>query len=112
MCGIDLQVFICLSVCLSVNANLSSPSSKLYYIEIATSDIDIRYTYIGDPPYVEVKFHFELSVHSIIINVSRVLMSSGNHGKSGKNVPCMQKSWNLIKTLNNHGKIMEFCEII
>ena len=31
-------------------------------------------------------------------------MSSGNHGKSHKKVPCMEKSWNLKKTtLNNHG---------
>ena len=38
----------------------------------------------------------------------RVPISSGNHGKSRKKVPCMEKSWNL----KNHGKIMEFCEII
>ena len=46
----------------------------------------------------------------------RVPTSTGNHGKLGKSpkkVPCMEKSWNLKKeTLNNHGKIMEFCEII
>ena len=29
-----------------------------------------------------------------------------------KKVPCMEKSCNLKKTLNNHGQIMEFCEII
>ena len=29
-----------------------------------------------------------------------------------KKVPCMKKSWNLEKSQNNHGKIMEFCEII
>ena len=28
-----------------------------------------------------------------------------------KKVPCMKKSWNLKKKLNNHGKIMEFCEL-
>ena len=28
-----------------------------------------------------------------------------------KKFHCMEKSWNL-KKLNNHGKIMEFCEII
>ena len=45
----------------------------------------------------------------------RVPTSSGNHGKPGKSqkeVPCMEKSRNLKKTLNNHGKIMEFYEII
>ena len=45
----------------------------------------------------------------------RVPTSSGNHGKPGKSLkkaPCMEKSWNLKKPLNNHGKIMEFCEII
>ena len=44
----------------------------------------------------------------------RVPTSSGNHGipgKSQKKVTCMEKSWNL-KNLNNHGKIMDFCEII
>ena len=42
----------------------------------------------------------------------RVPTSSGKYGKPGKslkNVPCIEKSWNL-KNLNNHGKIMEFCE--
>ena len=34
--------------------------------------------------------------------------SSGNTGKSRKNVPCMEQSWNLKKP----EKIMEFCEII
>ena len=29
-----------------------------------------------------------------------------------KKVPCMEKSWNLKKKLNNHGKIMGVCEII
>ena len=29
-----------------------------------------------------------------------------------KKVSCMEKSLNLKKTLNNHGKIMELCEII
>ena len=29
-----------------------------------------------------------------------------------KTVPCMEKSWNLKKKLNNHGIIMDFCEII
>ena len=29
-----------------------------------------------------------------------------------KKVPCMEKSWNLKKKMNNPGKIMEFCEIV
>ena len=29
-----------------------------------------------------------------------------------KKVSCLEKSWDLKKTLNNHGKIMEVCEII
>ena len=29
-----------------------------------------------------------------------------------KKVPRIAKSWNLKKTLNNHGKFIEFCEII
>ena len=33
-------------------------------------------------------------------------------GKSRQKVPCMEKSWNLKKKLINHGKIMEFCDII
>ena len=44
---------------------------------------------------------------------ARVPTSSENHGKPGKSqikIPCMEKSWNLIKA-ENHGKIMEFCEI-
>ena len=51
---------------------------------------------------------------SLVRNKTRVPTSSGNHGKPGKSlkkVPCMKKSWNL-KKLNNHGKIMEFCEIV
>ena len=54
------------------------------------------------------------SNQKIIMHLIRVPTSSGNHGKPGKsskNVPCMENSWNL-KNLNNHGKIMEFCEII
>ena len=43
--------------------------------------------------------------------MTRVPTSTGKPGKSKKNVPCMEKSWNL-KKLKNHGKIMEFCEII
>ena len=46
---------------------------------------------------------------------SSISRFSGNHGKPGKSlkkVPCMKKLWNLKKTLNNHGKIREFCEII
>ena len=37
-----------------------------------------------------------------------------NLEKAQKKVPCMEKSWNLKKKKinNNHGKIMEFCEII
>ena len=45
----------------------------------------------------------------------RVPTSSGNPGKPGKSlkqVPCVEKSWNLKKSLNNHGKIMEICEIM
>ena len=42
----------------------------------------------------------------------RVPTSTGKPGKSQKKVPCMEKSWNLKKNLKNHGKIMEFCEII
>ena len=40
---------------------------------------------------------------------SRVPTSSGNHGKPGKaqiKIPCMEKSWNLIKaekSWKNHG---------
>ena len=32
--------------------------------------------------------------------------------KITKKVPCMEKSWNLKKKLNNQGKIMEFYDII
>ena len=42
----------------------------------------------------------------------RVLTSSGNHGNPGKSlkkVPCMEFE---KKHINNHGKIMEFCEIV
>ena len=45
----------------------------------------------------------------------RVPTSTGKPGKSQKKVPCMEKSWNLKKfekSWKNHGKIMEFCEII
>ena len=34
------------------------------------------------------------------------------HGRSHQKLPCMEISWNLKKKNNNHGKIMEFCEII
>ena len=41
---------------------------------------------------------------------TRVLTSSGNHGKPGKSpkkVPCMEKSWNLKKP-EKSWKVMEF----
>ena len=38
-------------------------------------------------------------------------MHQGKPGKLSKEVPYMEKSLNL-ESLNNHGKIMEFCEII
>ena len=45
----------------------------------------------------------------------RVPTSSGNHGKPGKSLKSSMHG-NIMefkkKTLNNHGKIMEFCEII
>ena len=44
----------------------------------------------------------------------KVPTSSGNHGKPGKSlkkVPCIEKSWNL-KSLNNHGKILDFFLLI
>ena len=39
------------------------------------------------------------------------LWKSWKTWKTTKKVPCMEKSWNL-KKLNNHGKIMEYSEII
>ena len=38
---------------------------------------------------------------------NRVPTSSGNHGKPGKlqiKIPCMEKSWNLIKTEKSWNK--------
>ena len=60
---------------------------------------------------------FNVPMATKVICFSRLLRvptSSGNHGKPGKShkkAPCMEKSWNLKKKLNNLGKIMEFCEI-
>ena len=34
----------------------------------------------------------------------------GKPGKSPNKVPYIEKSWNLKKNWNNHGKFMEFCE--
>ena len=45
--------------------------------------------------------HFITKSHML----HRVPTSSGNHGKPGKSqikIPCMEKSWNLIKA-ENHG---------
>ena len=42
---------------------------------------------------------------------THVFFYTGHLSKEILKVPCMEKSWNL-KNLNNHGKIMEFCEII
>ena len=44
----------------------------------------------------------------------RVPMSSGNHGKTGKSRKNVHawKNHGISKNLINHGKIMEFCEII
>ena len=56
-----------------------------------------------------------ISISETYIGLFRIPTSSGNHGQPGKSlkkVPCMEKSWNLKKTLNNHGEILEFCEII
>ena len=39
--------------------------------------------------------------------VLEIMENLENH----KKVPCLKRSWNL-KKMNNHGKIMEFCEII
>ena len=41
---------------------------------------------------------------------SHKLWKSWKTWKITKKVPCMEKSGNLIKKLNNHGKVMEFCE--
>ena len=58
---------------------------------------------------------FNLDYLTVDLTVNRVPTSSGNHGKPGKSpkkVPCMEKTWNLKKKLNNHRQIMEFYEII
>ena len=48
----------------------------------------------------------------LILQGSHKLWKSWKTWKITKKVPCMEKSWNLKKTLNNQGKIMEFYEII
>ena len=48
-----------------------------------------------------------LKNHSDCVRVPTSLEIMENQEK----VPCMETSWNLKKT-NNHGKIMEFCDII
>ena len=72
---------------------------------------------------VQKEYYPDMGVHKCIrfvlvfktSQLARVPTSSGNHGKPGKSLKISsmhRKSWNLKKTLNNHGKIMEFCEII
>ena len=53
------------------------------------------------------------SVCGAFIIQHRVPTSSGNHGKPGKSKNFHAwKIYGFLKSLNNHGKIMEFCEII
>ena len=52
-----------------------------------------------------------MSMVSCLNQGSHKLWKSWKTWKITKKVPCMEKSWNL-KKMNNHGKIMEFCEII
>ena len=50
-----------------------------------------------------------------VVHYYRVPTSSGNHGKpekSPKKSSMLGKIIEFEKNLNNHGKIMEFCEII
>ena len=54
-----------------------------------------------------------LPVSSVTHDI-RVPTSSGNHGKPGKSLKKFH-AWKILgigKNVNNHGKIMEFCEII
>ena len=49
------------------------------------------------------------------ISNNRVLTSSGNIGKPGKSLKKSSMQGKIMEfenPLNNHGKIMEFCEII
>ena len=58
----------------------------------------------------EIKHSIPEPQHSSqITGFPRALEIMENHEKK---VLCMEISCNLKKTLNNHGKIMEFCEII
>ena len=52
-----------------------------------------------------------MSMVSCLNQGAHKLRKSWKIWKITKKVPCMEKSWNLKKK-NNHGKIMEFCEII
>ena len=57
--------------------------------------------------------HFEQgTVVAQLVQGSHKLWKSWKTWKITKKNPCMEKSWNLKKPLNNHGKIMELCEII
>ena len=53
----------------------------------------------------------KVKVNGLFTGFPQALESKENL-ENHSNVPCMEKSWNLKKNLNNHGKTMELCEII
>ena len=63
-----------------------------------------------DPDEMQHDLAFHLGLHCLL----RVPTSTGNHGKPGKSLKKFHawKNHGIGKKLNNHGKIMEFCEII
>ena len=86
-------------------SHFSGHIDRIYKMHCLYGKSDFTSVFIGSE-----KGTFKIAgKHNLNIASNRVPTSSGNHGKPGKlqiKIPCMEKSWNLIKTeksWNNHG---------
>ena len=77
--------------------NQSSEKEIEYFLEIITCDPSI-YTMDHPHPVFMVSSSMVIPLVQKGLKKSSVPTSSGNHGKSPKKNPCMEKSWNLKKT--------------